>query len=173
MISRLEEKKPSQQEKILKAKWQSVYDAASSLHIFKEVNEQYLQEDGYQKLLQILSEKYHSLDIVDHTNPQWWESSRELRITGAYEHWVGHDDTLSERIEMKIKRLYPWEWDEPSEWGAESEWPCEGVVQYINESKNEGDSWSYSVMSHKAWMLKAPFGLPGVWSFEYISKHDR
>ena len=173
MMSRLEEKKPSQQEKTLKAKWQSVYDAASSLHIFKEVNEQYLQEDGYQKLLQILSEKYHSLDIVDHTNPQWWESSRELRITGAYEHWVGHDDTLSERIVMKFKRLYPWEWDEPSEWGAEGEWPCEGVVQYINESKNEGDSWSYSVMSHKAWMLKAPFGLPGVWSFEYISKHDR
>lgn len=165
--------KPELSAETQKAKWQSVYDAASSLRIFKEVNEQYLHEDGYQKLLQMLSEKYHSLDIVDHTNPQWWESSRELRITGAYEHWVGHDDTLSESIEMKFKRLYPWEWDEPSEWGAESEWPCEGEVQCINESKNEGDSWSYSVMSHKAWMLKAPFGLPGVWSFEYISKHDR
>lgn len=156
-----------------KEKWQSVHDAASSLHIFKEVNEQHMEENGYQKLIQVLSEKYHGLDIVDHTNPKWWESARELRITGAYEHWVGHDDTLSESIEMKFKRLYPWEWDEPSEWSTESEWPCEGEFQYLNVSKNEGDNWSYSVMSHKAWMLKAPFGLPGIWSFEYLFKRER
>ena len=156
-----------------KAKWQVVYDAAASLHIFKEVNERHLQGDGYKKLIEVLSEKYHSLDIVDHTNPQWKESSRELSITGAYEHWVGHDDTLSESIEMKFKRLHPWEWDEPSEWSAGSEWPCEGEFQYLNEAKNEGDNWNYSTMTHKAWMLKAPFGLPGVWCFEYIAKRDR
>lgn len=156
-----------------KAKWQVVYDAAAALHIFREVNEQHLHGDGYKKLIEVLSEKYHALDIVDHTNPQWKESSRELSITGMYEHWVGHDDTLSESIEMKFKRLHPWEWDEPSEWSAESEWPCEGEFQYLNDSKNEGDNWNYSTMTHKAWLLKAPFGLPGVWSFEYISKHDR
>lgn len=167
------EKKPTHPEKKPKAKWQAVYDAAASLHIFKEVNERYLQCDGYQKLIEILSEKYHSLDIVEHTDPHWKESSQELSITGAYEHWVGHDETLSESIEMKLRRLHPWEWDEPSEWSTESEWPCEGEFQYLNESKNEGDNWNYSTMTHKAWMLKAPLGLPGVWSFEYISKRDR
>lgn len=156
-----------------KAKWQAVYDAAASLHIFKEVNERYLQGDGYKKIIEVLSEKYHSLDIVDRTNPQWKESSRELSITGAYEEWVGHDDTRSESIEMKFKRLHPWEWDEPPEWSAESDWPCEGEFQYLDESKNKGNNWNYSTMRHKAWMLKAPFGLPGVWSFEYISKSDR
>ena len=94
-------------------------------------------------------------------------------ITGRYEAWVGHDDTITGHIEMKFRRLPPWEWDEPVQWSAESEWPCEGEFQDINESKDQGDSWSYSIMTHKAWMLKAPFGLPGVWSFEYISKSDR
>lgn len=169
----LDEKQPTQPEEVPKAKWQAVYDAAASLHIFKEVNKQYLQSEGYQNLIKLLSEKYHSLDIVDQTNPQWKESSGELSITGAYEHWVGHDDTLSESIEMKFKRLQPWEWDEPSEWSTESEWPCDGEFQYTDESKNEGDNWSYSIMSHKAWMLKNPFGLPGVWSFEYLLKRDR
>lgn len=169
----LVEKKPTPPEKKTKAKWQAVYDAAASLHIFKEVNERHMQGDGYQKLIAILSEKYHSLDISDHTDPQWKESSRELSITGAYEHWVGHDETLSESIEMKFRRLHPWEWDDPSEWTSESDFPCEGAYQYLNRSKNEGDNWNYSVMSHKAWLLKEPFGLPGVWSFEYISKRDR
>ena len=169
----LTEKKPTHAEEKPKAKWQAVYDAAASLHIFEEVNERYLLGDGYQKLIELLSEKYHSLDTVGYTNPQWKESSRELSITGEYEHWVWHDESLSGSIEMKFRRLYPWEWDEPSEWSTESEWPCEGEFQYLNESKNEGNNWNYSAMTHEAWMIKAPFGLPGVWSFEYIWKRDR
>ena len=167
------ETNPAPPTEIPKTRWQVVCDGAASLHIFKEVNEQYLQDDGYRKLLRILSEKYTFLDKTVCTNPQWKESSRQLSITGRYEAWVGHDDTITEHIEMKFRRLQPWEWDEPAQWSAESEWPCEGECQYINESKDEGDRWSYSIMTHKAWMLKAPFGLPGVWSFEYISKSDR
>ena len=105
------------------------------------------------------------------TDTRWSESAIMISLYDEDSHWVGHDDTVTESIELKLERLS--KWDEPSEWTSESDLPCEGAYQYLNKSKNEGDSWSYSVMSHKAWLLKAPFGLPGVWSFEYISKHDR
>lgn len=152
-------------------KWQAVYDAAASLHIFKEVNERHLREDGYRQLLEMLSAKYHCFDITNETNPQWKEAYNQLCITGAYEHWVGHDETISEEIQMRFERLTNCE--EPEAWSAESEWPCEGQYQYLDESVDKGDNWNYHMMSHKAWALKKPFGLPGVWSFEYKTVHDR
>lgn len=167
------EKKPTPPAEAPKPKWQSVYDAAASLHIFKKTYDRYLQEDGYRKLIELLSEKYHNLDIVDQTNPKWEESDRELRITGSYEHWVGHDDTSSEYTEIKFRRLNRWELDDTIVWSTESEWPCQGEYQYIDRTKREGDSWNYSITIYKVWQLKSPFGLPGIWNFECIYTADR
>lgn len=105
------------------------------------------------------------------TDARWSESATMISLFDEDSHWVGHDDTVTDTVELKFERLS--RWDEPEVWSSESEWPCEGQYQYLNESVNKGDSWSYLVMSRKGWLLRKPFGLPGVWSFEYMSKSDR
>ncbi len=169
----LNEKQPAQPEEVPKAKWQAVYDAAASLHIFKEVNERYLQGDAYQKLLELLSDKYHQLDRLIDTNPKWEESPRALCITGKYYAWTFHDESITDTIEMKFERLRKDEWDEPEGWSVESDWPCTGQYQYLSEHKDTGNHWNYDRMTHNAWLLKEPFGLPGVWSFEYKTTNSK
>lgn len=142
------------------------------LWVFRSANNSILSEEVYQAIISKFQEMRDKvIGKGGETDTRWSESAIMISLYDEDSHWVGHDDTVYESIELKLERLSKWE--EPSEWTAESDLPCEGAYQYLNKSKNEGDSWSYSVMSHKAWLLKAPFGLPGVWSFEYISKHDR
>ena len=149
-------------------KWQAVYDAAGSLRTFRAANARHMQDDGYRQLLELLSKKYSAYDIKD---AQWKESFQMLSVAGSYEHWVGHDETISKSLEMRFEKLSHWQ--EPEEWSTESDWPCRGAHQYLDEYKETGDHWNYTFTGRDAWLLKEPFGLPGVWSFGYEVKGSK
>ena len=151
-------------------RWQPVLAAALTLSVFRRANSE-LEADAYLKLLSLLSEQYWQIGRLIDTEPKWSETPSQLRITGAYEHWVGHDETISQRIEMTFERLSGW--DEPVEWQSSQMWSCEGEYPYLDESESWGDTWNYYAMSHKAWLLKKPFGLHGVWSFAYRYTNQR
>ena len=146
--------------------------APEQLWVFRSANKEIMNEEVYQAIISKFQEMRDKvIGKGGETDTRWSESAIMISLYDEDFHWVGHDDTETKSIELKLERLSKWE--EPSEWTSESDLPCKGAYQYLNKSKNEGDSWSYSIMSHKAWLLKSPFGLPGVWSFEYISKRDR
>lgn len=140
--------------------------------VFRSANKEIMNEEVYQAIISKFQEmRDKEIGKGGETDTRWSESAFMISLYDEDSHWVGHDDTVTETVELRFERLS--RWDEPEVWSSESEWPCEGQYQYLNESVNKGDSWSYLVMSRKGWLLKKPFGLPGVWSFEYMSKSDR
>lgn len=142
------------------------------LWIFRSANKEIMDEEVYQAIISKFQEiRDKVMGKGGETDVRWSESATMISLYDKDSHWVGHDDTVTESIELKLEHLSKWE--EPSDWTSASDLPCEGAYQYLNESQNKGNNWSYSIMSHKAWLLKAPFGLPGVWRFEYISKDYR
>lgn len=142
------------------------------LWVFHSANRSIMSDEVYKAILAKFKDMRDKvLGKGGETDARWSESATMISLFDEDSHWVGHDDTVTETVELRFERLS--RWDEPEVWSSESEWPCEGQYQYLNESVNKGDSWSYLVMSRKGWLLKKPFGLPGVWSFEYMSKSDR
>ena len=109
---------------------------------------------------------YVNWDPTLHTSYQWKEKASSLKLLGTYEAWVGHDETISEKICVSFDKLIQPE-GLPEAWQTESKWPCDGQYQFLDKSVEKGDDWNYYVSVHKAWLLKNPYGLPGVWCLEY------
>lgn len=162
---------PPVQKEAPKPKWQPIYDGAKSLYVFRKANESILQEGVYQQILELMSEKYcQSLSSID-DDPTWEASASMLHVSGKWSHWVGHDDTLTETVDIKFERLT--HWDEPAAWDAEHDLPCEKMSLILDNPISQGDNWSYFLQTHKVWLIQAPFGLPGVWRLEYKSTDSR
>lgn len=109
------------------------------------------------------------------TKPMWEESTTKISLSDTWEHWVGHDDTLSESIGLSFSKV--WVNVDNVPWTTESEWPCSGQALVFDKSRSSDsdDPWDshYSYVTHKAWLLKEPYGLPGLWRFEYKSSKSR
>ena len=140
--------------------------APEQLWVFRSANKEIMNEEVYQAIISKFQEmRDKEIGKGGETDTRWSESAFMISLYDEASYPVGHDDTITNSIELKLERLS--KWDEPSEWTSESDLPCEGAYQY------QGGRWSHTDMSHKAWLLKAPFGLPGVWSFEYMSESDQ
>ena len=109
------------------------------------------------------------------TKPIWEESTTNISLSDTWEHWVGHDDTLSKSIELSFSKVWMNVNNVP--WATESEWPCSGQALIFDKSRSSDldAPWDshYSYVTHKAWLLKEPYGLPGLWRFEYKSSNCR
>lgn len=108
-------------------------------------------------------------------NPNWIRGETRVFLSDEWEHWVGHDDTIEKTIKLtfsKAKTVVS-----NVEWSTESEWPCSGEALLFDKSwsKEPEAIWdsSYSYVTHKAWLLKEPFGLSGIWQFEYEASGRR
>ncbi len=109
------------------------------------------------------------------TKPIWEESATKISLADKWEHWVGHDDTLYESISLSFSKV--WTNVENVPWVTESEWPCRGQALIFDKSwpRESEEVWDqhYTFVTHKAWLLKEPYGLPGLWRFEYQSQYRR
>ena len=95
---------------------------------------------------------------------QWTKSETIISLSNKWEHWVGHDDTISKDIDIAFSKV--WQRIDNVPWNAESEWPCNGQALLFDKSwSNESDApWDshYSYENHKAWLLKEPYGMHGI-----------
>lgn len=110
------------------------------------------------------------------THPEWKESATIISLSETYEAWVGHEDTITDSIQLTFSKVYIGLKNVP--WITESEWPCSGQALVFDKSHSQrGDNpWDYcyySCVTHKAWLLNEPYGMPGMWRFEYYSSKSR
>jgi len=110
------------------------------------------------------------------TQPEWKESATMVSLSETYEAWVGHEDTITDSIHLTFSKICIGLTNVP--WIKESEWPCSGQALIFDKSHSKrGDNpWDhgyYSCITHKAWLLNEPYGMPGLWRFEYYSSSSR
>lgn len=110
------------------------------------------------------------------TQPEWKESATIISLSETYEAWVGHEDTITKSIQLTFSKVCIDVKNVP--WVEESEWPCSGHALVFDKShskcgNNPWDYGYYSCVTHKAWLLKDPYGMPGLWRFEYYSSSSR
>lgn len=109
------------------------------------------------------------------THPEWKKSATMISLSETYKIWIGHEDTESESIQLTFSKVCMGIENVP--WSTESEWPCSGQALIFDKSYSKGDdnSWDshYSCATHKAWLLNEPYGMPGLWRFEYYSSNSR
>ena len=108
-------------------------------------------------------------------NQKWTETTTQIVLSDKWEHWVGHDDTISKTIKLTFSKV--WMRVENVPWTTESDWPCSGQALLFDKSKSSGsdDPWDshYWCETHKAWLLKEPYGLPGLWRIDYQTSNSR
>lgn len=119
----------------------------------------------------------HDKHIGHHNSPspKWIKSETNISLSDEWESWVGHDDTISEYINLTFSKV--WQRIDNVPWNTESEWPCSGQALLFDKSWSHGsdEPWDshYSYENHKAWLLKEPYGIPGIWRFEYRASESR
>lgn len=147
-----------------------IVHTSQQLHIFRCAYSAILDESAYQDILARF-QKMRNFALACYrgeADGRWSESANMISLVDECSHWVGHDDTLYTSIELSFSR------EEAAidnvEWSADSDWPCSGQYLLFDKSFSENNSpWDYNHVTHKTWLLKEPYGLPGIWRFEY---HD-
>ena len=102
------------------------------LWVFRSANSSILSEEVYQAIISKFQEiRDKVIGKGGKTDVRWSESAIMISLYDEDSHWVGHDDTVTESIELKLERLSKWE--EPSEWTLESDLPCKGAYLYLSK----------------------------------------
>ena len=84
------------------------------LWVFHSANSNILSEEVYQAIISKFQElRDKVIGKGGETDVRWSESAIMISLYDEDSHWVGHDDTVTESIELKLERLSKWE--EPSE----------------------------------------------------------
>ena len=130
-----------------------------------------ISKEAHDDIVKRFSQMYDK--VFYHKNePNWTKSETEISLSDTLEQWVGHDETITTSIRLSFSKV--WARIENVPWSIESEWPCSSQALIFSKPwSKESATGLYSYGTHKAWLLKEPYGMPGLWRFEYYSSESR
>ncbi len=144
------------------------------LNVFRNANKEWLTEESYNEILKRFI-KIWDLHIYRenmYLDIEWSETENGLELFHDKEEPGGfHDEMYYDSIKIVFERKF--DLNEEPEWKESSDWPCEGEVLVKNEFINTEHIVGWNAHEEKSWLLKKPYGLPGIWVFEYKNSSER
>lgn len=125
------------------------------LYVFRNANKEWLNEESYSEILKRFIEIWdkHIMDKRTYPAIVWTETEMSLMLYHEITLGAFHDEASYESIRIVFERES--DLKEEPEWKESSDWPCEGEALVKDGYDN------------KLWLMKKPYGMPGVWRLEY------
>ena len=130
-----------------------------------------ISKEAHDDIVKRFSQMYAQV-FYRKNEPNWTTSETSISLSDSLDEWGGHDETITTSIRLTFSK--EWTRIENIPWETESEWPCSGQALIFSKPWSEDSAIGlYSYGTHKAWLLKEPYGMPGLWRFEYYSSSSR
>ena len=139
----------------------------SELHLFRDAYKENLPNESYVDILQRLNKMIceHCGFIVSNSfHGTWSESDSMISVYEEYSACGYHDTTYEYSIRLILEHLNT---IEDHYWSHSEDWPSESHLLYEQSiHKGERFYWRYD-KTHKVWILKDFYNMPGFWRFTY------